>query len=112
MGSATMPRMRRHDSDWRRIGTFAALIGYHVGMLYMAWPFHVKSAYECGPALTALMLALNPWRLPLASFGLKAAQRYSGDLLAFWGQSSPRAWARRCRPGITSGASPTCGSTR
>ena len=130
MGSATMPRMRRHDLDWLRIGAFAALIGYHVGMLYVAWPFHVKSAYEGGPALTALMLALNPWRLPLlfvisgvatgfmlrglpraallsrrvprlllpllfgmfvvvvpqAYFELKAAQRYSGDFLAFWGQ--------------------------
>lgn len=57
--------MRRHDLDWLRIGAFAALIGYHVGMLYVAWPFHVKSAYDGGPLLTALMLALNPWRLPL-----------------------------------------------
>lgn len=60
-----MPAMRRYDLDWLRIGAFAALIGYHVGMLYVAWPFHVKSAYEGGPALTAVMLSLNPWRLPL-----------------------------------------------
>ena len=60
-----MSGMRRYDLDWLRIGAFAALIGYHVGMLYVEWPFHVKSAYDGGPALTALMLALNPWRLPL-----------------------------------------------
>jgi len=34
-------------------------------MLYVPWPFHVKSAYDGGAALTAGMLALNPWRLPL-----------------------------------------------
>jgi len=60
-----MSSMRRYDLDWLRIGAFAALIGYHVGMLYVEWPFHVKSAYDGGVALTALMLALNPWRLPL-----------------------------------------------
>ena len=57
--------MRRHDLDWLRIAAFGLLIGYHVGMLYVPWPFHVKSAYEGGPVLMALMLALNPWRLSL-----------------------------------------------
>ena len=57
--------MRRHDLDWLRIGAFGLLIGYHVGMLYVPWPFHVKSEYRGGPALTAVMLALNPWQLPL-----------------------------------------------
>ena len=56
---------RRHDLDWLRIAAFALLIGYHVGMLYVPWAFHVKSAYRGGPWLTGLMLALNPWRLSL-----------------------------------------------
>ncbi len=56
---------RRHDLDWLRITAFALLIGYHVGMLYVPWAFHVKSAYRGGPWLTGLMLALNPWRLSL-----------------------------------------------
>ncbi len=60
-----MERMRRHDLDWLRIAAFGLLIGYHVGMLYVPWAFHVKSQYRGGPALTSLMLALNPWRLPL-----------------------------------------------
>ena len=57
--------MRRYDLDWLRIAAFGLLIGYHVGMLYVPWEFHVKSEYRGGPALTALMLASNPWRLPL-----------------------------------------------
>ena len=57
--------MRRYDLDWLRITAFGLLIGYHVGMLYVPWEFHVKSDYRGGPVLTALMLVLNPWRLPL-----------------------------------------------
>ena len=57
--------MRRYDLDWLRIAAFGLLIGYHVGMLYVPWDFHVKSDYRGGPGLTALMLASNPWRLPL-----------------------------------------------
>jgi len=56
---------RRYDLDWLRIAAFALLIGYHVGMLYVPWAFHVKSDYRGGPVLTAFMLALNPWRLSL-----------------------------------------------
>ena len=56
---------RRHDLDWLRIAAFALLIGYHVGMLYVPWAFHVKSEYRGGPVLAAFMLALNPWRLSL-----------------------------------------------
>ena len=63
--AATIAAMRRYDLDWLRIVAFALLIGYHVGMLYVPWAFHVKSAYRGGPGLTALMLASNPWRLPL-----------------------------------------------
>ena len=59
------PGTRRLDLDWLRIGAFALLIGYHVGMLYVPWAFHVKSAYRGGPVLTAVMLAMNPWRLSL-----------------------------------------------
>jgi glucans biosynthesis protein C len=56
---------RRVDLDWLRIAAFGLLIGYHVGMLYVPWAFHVKSEYRGGPVLTAAMLALNPWRLSL-----------------------------------------------
>ena len=57
--------MRRYDLDWLRVLAFGLLIGYHVGMLYVPWPFHVKSEYRGGPGLAALMLLSNPWRLSL-----------------------------------------------
>jgi len=59
------PAPRRHDLDWLRIAAFGLMIGYHVGMLYVPWTFHVKSEYGGGPVLKAFMLALNPWRLSL-----------------------------------------------
>ena len=55
---------RRVDLDWVRIGAFGLLIFYHVGMLYVSWGFHIKSAHRV-TALDPLMLVLNPWRLSL-----------------------------------------------
>lgn len=82
--------MRRYDLDWLRIAAFGLLIGYHVGMLYVPWNFHVKSEYRGGPGLTALMLASNPWRLPLLFV-------ISGAATAFMAQGLGRgalAWQR------------------
>ena len=45
-----------------RIAAFGLLIFYHVGMLYVSWGFHIKSAHRI-TALEPLMLVLNPWRL-------------------------------------------------
>lgn len=72
----TSGHTRRFDLDWLRIAAFVALMGYHVGMLYVAWPFHVKSEYQGGPVLTSVMLALNPWRLPLLFVISGAATAY------------------------------------
>ncbi len=36
---------RRIDLDWLRIAAFGLLIFYHVGMFYVTWGFHVKSAH-------------------------------------------------------------------
>ncbi len=55
---------RRVDLDWVRIGAFGLLIFYHVGLLYVSWGFHIKSAHRI-TALEPLMLVLNPWRLAL-----------------------------------------------
>jgi glucans biosynthesis protein C len=82
--------MRRYDLDWLRIAAFGLLIGYHVGMLYVPWNFHVKSDYRGGPGLTALMLASNPWRLSLLFV-------ISGAATAFMAQGLGRgalAWQR------------------
>src|SRR6266702_4113118 len=37
---------RRVDLDWVRIAAFGLLIFYHVGMLYVSWGFHIKSAHR------------------------------------------------------------------
>ena len=55
---------RRVDLDWVRISAFGLLILYHVGMLYVSWGFHIKSAHRI-TELEPLMLLLNPWRLAL-----------------------------------------------
>ena len=55
---------RRHDLDWVRVCAFGVLVLYHVGMYYVSWDWHVKSA-AAGPALEPLMLFSAPWRLSL-----------------------------------------------
>ena len=50
--------------DWLRIGAFALLILYHIGMYFVPWDWHVK----IDPTIdwVALpMYATNGWRLPL-----------------------------------------------
>jgi Acyltransferase family len=66
---------RRVDLDWVRIGAFGLLIFYHVGMLYVSWGFHIKSAHRI-TALEPLMLVLNPWRLALLFLVSGAATRF------------------------------------
>jgi hypothetical protein len=58
-----------------RIGAFGLLIFYHVGMLYVSWQFHIKSAHRIA-ALEPLMLVLNPWRLALLFLVSGAATRF------------------------------------
>jgi hypothetical protein len=56
---------RRHDVDAIRVGAFALLILYHVGMIYVAeWGFHIKSA-STAEWLQWPMVAVNRWRMPL-----------------------------------------------
>src|SRR3979411_3206504 len=66
---------RRVDLDWVRIGAFGLLIFYHVGMLYVSWGFHIKSAHRV-TALEPLMLVLNPWRLSLLFLVSGVASRF------------------------------------
>src|SRR3977135_432044 len=66
---------RRVDLDWVRIGAFGLLILYHVGMLFVSWQFHIKSAHRIA-ALEPLMLVLNPWRLALLFLVSGVATRF------------------------------------
>jgi peptidoglycan/LPS O-acetylase OafA/YrhL len=66
---------RRLDLDWIRVGAFGLLILYHVGMLYVSWGFHVKSAHRLRE-LEPLMLLLNPWRMALLFLVSGVATRF------------------------------------
>jgi glucans biosynthesis protein C len=55
---------RLYFLDWLRIIAFAVLILYHVGMVYVMWPFHVKSP-NATAALHPWMQLSAPWRMSL-----------------------------------------------
>lgn len=55
---------RQFFLDWLRIGAFALLVLYHVGMYYVPWDWHVKSRETVG-ALEPLMRLSSPWRMSL-----------------------------------------------
>ena len=50
--------------DWLRIGAFGLLIFYHIGMVFVPWAYHAKTAQPI-EWLTIPMQALNAWRLSL-----------------------------------------------
>lgn len=76
---------RLYGLDWLRIGAFVLLILYHIGMFFVPWEWHVKTAQPL-QWLELPMLAVNPWRLALlfvisgiASRILLARMRAAGD---------------------------------
>lgn len=69
---------RRYDLDWLRVGAFGLLIFYHIGMFYVSWDWHVKSAYA-GRLIEPAMLLTNPWRLSLLFLVSGAAFRFATD---------------------------------
>jgi hypothetical protein len=78
---------RRPDLDWIRVGAFLLLILYHVGMAFVTWDWHVKTAHP-GPGPEGFMALLNPWRLSLLFFVSGCATSFMGARL------SPSALAR------------------
>jgi glucan biosynthesis protein C len=92
MPDPTMPQgERRSDLDWIRVGAFALLILYHVGMLYVSWGFHVKSVHE-SRGLEPLMIALNPWRLTILFLVSGAATRFMLERASPGALASKRSW--------------------
>jgi hypothetical protein len=86
---------RRADLDWVRVGAFLLLIFYHVGMAFVTWDWHVKTAHP-SMFLQPAMVLLNPWRLSLLFFVSGCATRFMAERLA----PSRLAWARLGRLGI------------
>jgi hypothetical protein len=86
--------MQRHyGMDWLRIGAFALLILYHVGMVFAPWPYHVKTA-EPIEWLALAMKLTNPWRLTLlfvvSGYASRALFTKAGALPGFVGNRSLR----------------------
>eukprot|EP01034_Spumella_vulgaris_P017816 gene17816-22722_t len=59
-----MSTQRHYGMDWLRIGAFALLILYHIGMYFVPWDWHVKIAQPLD-WVAIPMLATNSWRLAL-----------------------------------------------
>jgi hypothetical protein len=55
---------RHYGMDWLRIGAFGLLILYHIGMVFVPWDFHVKTAHPID-GVAVPMQAVNAWRLSL-----------------------------------------------
>jgi hypothetical protein len=55
---------RHYGMDWLRIGAFALLIFYHIGMVFVPWGFHIKTAQPMDWVEIPMVLT-NPWRLTL-----------------------------------------------
>lgn len=55
---------RHYGLDWLRIGAFGLLIFYHIGMFFVPWGWHVKTAQPMD-WVTIPMFATNSWRLAL-----------------------------------------------
>ena len=55
---------RKYYLDWLRIIAFGLLILFHTGMLYVSWPYNLKSP-RLVPEVEWAMNTLGPWRMPL-----------------------------------------------
>ncbi len=66
---------RRTELDWLRIGAFALLILFHIGMFYVPWEWEVKSP-RLLPWLQIPMDWSTPWRLLLLFVISGAATRF------------------------------------
>jgi hypothetical protein len=66
---------RKHYLDWLRVVAFAVLILFHVGMLYVNWPYNLKSP-RLYSALEPLMNVASPWRLVLLFLISGVASRF------------------------------------
>ena len=87
------PTQRLYFLDWLRIGAFALLVLYHVGMYYVTWSWHVKSA-DASAALEPFMRLSSPWRLSLLFLISGAATSFmllrDGASAAWFGGRSKR----------------------
>lgn len=84
---------RHYGMDWLRIGAFALLIFYHIGMVFVPWGFHIKTAQPMA-WVEIPMLLTNPWRLTLlfvvSGYASRALWSKSPSVRRFLGNRSSR----------------------
>jgi glucan biosynthesis protein C len=81
--SIAEPDGRRTDLDWVRIGAFALLIFYHVGVFYAPGPTAVGATSPRPlPWLVIPMVLVNPWRLLVLFIVSGAATRFMSDKMS------------------------------
>lgn len=84
---------RHYGMDWLRIAAFGLLILYHIGMFFVPWDWHVKTAEPVEWAAIP-MLATNSWRIPLlfvvSGYASAALFARSGGVGGFLGNRSAR----------------------
>jgi peptidoglycan/LPS O-acetylase OafA/YrhL len=84
---------RHYGMDWLRIGAFALLILYHIGMVFVPWGFHIKTAQPMD-WVEIPMLLTNPWRLTLlfvvSGYASRALWSKSPSVRRFLGNRSSR----------------------
>ena len=73
--SAPPSPSRRYDLDWLRVGAFALLIFYHVGLAYGVYDWHIHSTHTLW-WMREGVLVTNPWRLTLLFLVSGAAVRF------------------------------------
>ena len=87
------PGERHFGLDWLRIGAFAILILYHVGMVFAPGDWLVKAG-DPVEAVAWPMALVQPWRMPLlfvvSGFASRALLARSAGAAAFLGQRSQR----------------------
>ena len=72
---------RHYGLDWLRIGAFGLLIFYHIGMFFVPWEWHVKTAQPL-EWVELPMQATNAWRLALLFLISGVASRFLLDKIA------------------------------
>lgn len=80
----TATRHRLYFLDWARVFAFSLLIVYHTGLIYVAWPWHIKSEVR-SDLLEHILNFVTQWRIPLLFFvsGAGTALAYKGDYFSF-----------------------------
>lgn len=91
---------RKYFLDWLRVGAFAVLILFHTGLLYVSWPFNLKSPH---PAiwLEQVLQVETPWRMALIFVISGVASRFLMQKLGPGGFALDR--LRRLLPAILVG---------